>query len=65
MYLPALCTIRFSQRELIRIRRAYIPNWTNKKNEVVVQRDGRGIAEIEQLDQQKRAFSVLAVFPFG
>jgi hypothetical protein len=35
------------------------------KIQVIVQRDVRDIAEVEQLDQPKRAFSVLAVFPFG
>jgi hypothetical protein len=35
------------------------------KIQVIVQRDVRDIAEVEQLDQPKRAFSEFAVFPFG
>jgi len=35
------------------------------KIQVIVQRDVRDLAEVEQLDQPKLAFSVIAVFPFG
>jgi hypothetical protein len=65
MYPPNLCTVSFSQR-------GADPNQTNvyseldeSKIQVIVQRDVRDIAEVEQLDQPKRVFSVLAVFPFG
>jgi hypothetical protein len=34
------------------------------KIQVIVQRDVRDIAEVEQLDQPKRAFSALVVFSF-